>query len=434
MDPSQPPYTDHGGPVRALLASLLAEPEPLLRRIARDVGETEDRVERAVARHVELTSALSAVLAIAEDPQDSAEMPPPAVASVLARLRADAEAAASAGERLEHLLDRHLSTGWVLWEAANADPDANAPTLAALGSALLRAGDQAAAAIAAGHAAAERELIARRTALLREVVHELLDPAAAADLSSAAALARAAAAIGIDQGRDHRVVVASLGEAIDDADPRMARVVRAVARPPRAGQPADLLPIVSTRRGRIVFIDAVDRPSDMRIATALAAVGPGTWWAVASRPVARTAEMAAAAVEAFAALDAAARHAPSGLIVPVGSLALERALLADEALLRAAVEAELGPLLASARSGVELVETIDAFLAEGMSVTGTARRLHLAPRTVTYRLARIEALRGVPLDAAAWRRYAVALAGRELLEGAPGLAGSARSGTATPTD
>ena len=48
-------------------------------------------------------------------------------------------------------------------------------------------------------------------------------------------------------------------------------------------------------------------------------------------------------------------------------------------------------------------------------MTGTARRLHLAPRTVTYRL---RADRGAARRAArcgAWRRYAVLLAARDLL-------------------
>jgi len=41
------------------------------------------------------------------------------------------------------------------------------------------------------------------------------------------------------------------------------------------------------------------------------------------------------------------------------------------------------------------VPTLDAWLASEQSVTGTARRLGIAPRTVTYRLERIAALLGV---------------------------------------
>ena len=47
----------------------------------------------------------------------------------------------------------------------------------------------------------------------------------------------------------------------------------------------------------------------------------------------------------------------------------------------------------------------------------TARQLHLANRTVAYRLAGIEALLGGPLDGPARRRLAVALLVNRLQQG-----------------
>jgi hypothetical protein len=404
----------HGGPVRALLAMMLAEPDALLERIGRDVREGVDIVRPSLERHVELTGAVSLDLAAVERPAADDGERSVATAAVLDRLRMDGSTAADAGETLEVLLDRHLSAGWVIWEAAAASELPGSAVLAALGTALLRAGDLAAAALADGFGATDRDRVARRMAHLRGVLEELLE-VGAEDPPLAARLGRAAASIGLDPARPLRVTVAWLGAPLDDDDRRVSQLARALGRPSRGGHGADPLPIVAARRGRLVILDAADREPDPRLVAGLDAIGPGGWWAVAGRPAAHPAELAASAADATAALEIARRLEPRSRILAVSEVALERALLADPRQLRVAVEAELGVLLAAPRSGPELVETIDAYLAEGMNVTGTARRLGLAPRTVTYRLERIEELRGAPLDSAAWRRYAVLLAARDLL-------------------
>ena len=69
-------------------------------------------------------------------------------------------------------------------------------------------------------------------------------------------------------------------------------------------------------------------------------------------------------------------------------LALERLLLADRYLADATMRRELGPLLADERLGDELIVTLQAYFDAGQNVTAAARRLHLATRTVTYRLER----------------------------------------------
>ena len=157
------------GPVRALLAMLVDEQDALLEAIATDVHEQPDRIRAALERHVELVAALSSDPVLAEVAQDgSVSRLPPASIAVLDRLRADGEAAAEAGERLERLLDRHLSAGWVIWEAA-ARPGETNPAVArrASGARSSMPGDLAAAAIADGFGAAERDRVARRTALVR---------------------------------------------------------------------------------------------------------------------------------------------------------------------------------------------------------------------------------------------------------------------------
>src|SRR5215203_3752429 len=76
----------------------------------------------------------------------------------LRTLRDQAAAEARAVRPMQPVLDRALSAGWVLWGWVAGRHELTADGLRALGDALLRTGDAAAAAIADAHAAAEREI------------------------------------------------------------------------------------------------------------------------------------------------------------------------------------------------------------------------------------------------------------------------------------
>jgi DNA-binding PucR family transcriptional regulator len=167
------------------------------------------------------------------------------------------------------------------------------------------------------------------------------------------------------------------------------------------------------------------------VAGSLAALGDG--WIATTAPAPGLLGTAGAVREATAALAVARRAGRIGTLVPAGSLALERALLAEPDLLRAAVERELGPLLAAPR-GAGLADTMEAYLAERENVRAAARRLGIAPRTVAYRLERIERLLGGRLDAARRARLATALFARRLLGDDDPAAGptAAAGSTAAP--
>jgi DNA-binding PucR family transcriptional regulator len=100
-------------------------------------------------------------------------------------------------------------------------------------------------------------------------------------------------------------------------------------------------------------------------------------------------------------------------------VALELAILADRHRLAAAVEHELGPLLDAPRAGTRLVETFRAWLDHRQNLQATARALGIAPRTVAYRLERVERLTGRPLDGPAVRRLATAVFAADLLDPGP---------------
>ena len=85
-----------------------------------------------------------------------------------------------------------------------------------------------------------------------------------------------------------------------------------------------------------------------------------------------------------------------GWVPEPAHLAVERLLLAQRELAEAAVDHELGPLLRGRATRPELIETLQVYFDAGENMRETARQLHLANRTVAYRLARIEALLGGP--------------------------------------
>jgi DNA-binding PucR family transcriptional regulator len=99
----------------------------------------------------------------------------------------------------------------------------------------------------------------------------------------------------------------------------------------------------------------------------------------------------------------------NGWISELDELALDRLLLSNESLGDAAVRRELGAVLANERFAEELIETLQAYFDSGESVTGAARLLHLATRTVGYRLQRVESVLGHALAGPGSRRLSTAL-------------------------
>lgn len=343
-------------------------------------------------------------------------------ARALATLRDGAAAEARAGRPLQPVLDRALSAGWVTWDRITRRQALGATALRALGDALLRTGDAAAAAIADGHAAAEREIATRSASALRELLDAILD-LPEGDEAGRARLVRRAGELAIPLDRPLTVVVADAGRDLQDGDPAVTEVARLLApgMTSRVGDPRSLGgaqpgSVVAASAGRlVVLVPETRRPPD--VAAALAGLGPG--WTATSAPAAGLLATAGAVREATAALAVARRAGRAGALVPAASLALERAMLAEPDLLRAAVDRELGPLLTAPR-GAGLADTMEAYLAERENVRAAARRLGVAPRTVAYRLERIERLLGGRLDAPRRARLATALFARRLV-GEPGV-------------
>lgn len=334
----------------------------------------------------------------------------------LSRLRLDGSRAAREGESLHRLLDRYLTSGWVLWAAATSRASGSRAAVSALGTALLKAGDAAAAALGEGYAGAEREIADRTGAARREFLDELLD-LPPGDIGAAARITRRAAYFGLASGEAYRVLVVGVGHELEDEGPEVLQVALALDRPSRSGRDSAFsLPIIVTKRGRLVLLVRANWPGIASLDLILDELaGPHGWLAVEAPPAMNLASVADAFDAAFDAylvaqrLGLDRRHSADDLL-------LERALLTDERRLRAAVERELGPILNAPRNGAELLRTVEAYLTTRQNLRSAARVLGVGVRTMSYRLARVEELIERPLAGEVVLRLSTALLARRLLD------------------
>ncbi len=393
------PYAD-------LLEALQQELDPIVAEIVRDVASPGDDLEvLAMSTRAAVESTIAALLRAEE--LSGAE---------LSRLRLAGSRAAREGESLHRLLDRYLTSGWVLWAAATGRPTGRRAAVAALGTALLKAGDAAAAVLGEGYADAEREIAARTGSACREFLDELLD-LPPGDPAAAARITRRAAHFGLASSDTYRVLIAGCGRELEDEGPEILRVALALDRPSRSGgDRASSVPMIAAKRGRLVLLARANWPGVAALDLVLdELMGAHGWLAVEAPPATSLAAVADAFGAAFDALLVAERLGLEGRH-PADDLLLERALLTDERLLRAAVDRELGPILDAPRNGEELLRTVEAYLSARQNLRTTARLLGVGVRTVSYRLARVEELIGRPLAGEVVLRLSTALFARRLLD------------------
>ncbi|BBG05311.1 MULTISPECIES: PucR family transcriptional regulator [Pseudonocardia] len=113
------------------------------------------------------------------------------------------------------------------------------------------------------------------------------------------------------------------------------------------------------------------------------------------------AQVARSYSEARRALTAGLRSPVPGAVVPFAELGVHRLLLQfpDPAELRRFGDEVLGQLFADGSStGADLLTTLSVYFEENSSPSRTARRLHVHPNTVAYRLRRVEEITGLRLD------------------------------------
>jgi hypothetical protein len=358
----------------AIIDRLRARLPELVRDVASDLDEADaDRVAPTVGRFLDM---ITSGPGLGEADRH--------------RLRQEGAVAARQGQALATTLDGYLSTAWVTWDhALRIRPPLEVPAMRALGAALLRAGDDITAEVAEGYTTAERALAATAGAARQAILEELLSPAPS-DPAAASRLLRRATLAGLDAGEAHRLLVLRPSvdvEGLADLGDELGR---------RLGRDPARRPWLVAVRGSDVVAVVGGAWRDARpFVAATTDLADDPWWGIVAGPVPLEG-VAAAYADAIDALRLAPSLLPEHTLADVGGLALERAMVADPRLATAGVERWLAPLADAPRGGPELIRTLAAWLGAGQSVTATARALRVAPRTVSYRLARIATLLEVP--------------------------------------
>jgi hypothetical protein len=357
------------------------------------------------------------------------------LATVLALQHESGAIAARQGRRLILFLSVNAEARRLMWDHGTAELERRGESpkrLEELGRWLLLWSEMSSLAIGEGYRATERELLARDVAARRAALDELLG-AVAVDARSRARLRRRAMRYGLDPDAPFRVVAVLPGPGadptpdhpgIDDEDlDALARRVDHLIRRQRSGDgPGSGIsaPLAVSWRGSVVAILGPDAQEWTRLQDVARTVfGPETTWTAISMRADGIGAWSRAMVELQEGLGVAAAVGRHGVIDDVAELGVERLLLSDPDLAATIIDRELGVLLADPRMGEELVETLQVYVDAGGNRRETARRLHLADRTVAYRLERAEFLLGHGFDGEAGRRLNVALTLRRLAASGP---------------
>jgi DNA-binding PucR family transcriptional regulator len=250
--------------------------------------------------------------------------------------------------------------------------------------------DAAVARLAEGYTEARRRQVRWEENQRREFIEDLLRGDA-----DVARLVERAEPFGLDVARPHQVALAAPSRPLDGADPVVSDLERAVVN--RVG---DREVLVATKDGWIVVIAPTDPPdptrrlADFLHAELSRAPRGGPWRVAVGRAHPGAYGIPRSYEEARDGLDMAVRLRLTSPVIHADQLLVYRVLLRDQPAITDLVHSVLGPLV-RARGGAEpLLTTLEAFFATGGVTTETARRLHLSPRAVTYRLDRVHRLTG----------------------------------------
>jgi hypothetical protein len=375
-----------------IISAIAADSASLVAGVADDVGESPD----AVRPVVELTLRLL--------------LDQPGITKGRAIMRLAGAQAARDGIPAERFLQRFTSTTWMIWEATRAHPSIDRAVLENVGETLLRGIDLLVGAVSDGYNAVDRETVAHDAEMRRALLEDILSTAPA-DPVAAARRRRMADRYGLDPDDLYRVI--AVADRRGDSDAPIEEGAHALGRRlRRPSRPSDSaasfpLPQVVIWRGLVVILAKASWPAADKLSKHLDDLLGPDWVAVAGEQVMGVEGIAATMGRLTLSLRTALRIGRYGWISAPDELALEELLTVDDALLDAAVARELGPVL-DGRMGPELIETLEVYLDSGQNMREAGRRLHLAPRTVAYRLERIARLVGHPLDGAELRRLSIA--------------------------
>ena len=362
----------------ALLAHLRQQKPAVIEVAARDTGIKPERFD----------SAFDQILDLVAKPVPTAEQ--------IESWREQGVALAREGAASARVFDAYLSLNWATWEAVMGAEEIERPVILDFADRLLRGLDDAIAAISEGYLRVEVETAASHADRRRAVLEDVLSASRATPQDRARIRLRCERN-GLAVGGTYRLVLIHLPGRSPEEVETLIDVLEKRIRVPSAhhrARPGIRLPVVLDWRGRVLVFADAQWAGDKRLHEALPAVLGDDIVAIDSGPI----EGVEALVDARANAEYSAAVAEAlgrrGWIGDPSDLALETTFLLDAQLVQKVVDRELGALLADGRMGEELIETLEVYFGAKQNIREAARRLHLAPRTVAYRLERIETLLG----------------------------------------
>ena len=317
------------------------------------------------------------------------------------------------------LVDLYLSATRLLWEQlprlvpAQTGMRVPAGELLAMGTVVLRAADQALAAVAAGYADARRGAVRQEEAYRREFIDDLLG--GQADVGG---LVERAAGYGLHLPARHLVAVIAADPPFSDTG-----VVTGGAEQALRARFADREVLVASKDGRLVCVvpEALGGGGgDTRlllseVAAQVAGSARGRCQAAVGRAQPGARGVFRSYLEARETLELAGRLGLTDAVVHPEQVLVYRVLVRDQAAMTDLVAAVLAPLEQARGGAAPLLATLAAYFTAGNAVE-TARRMHLSVRAVTYRLNRVRELTGyTPSDPAQRLPLEVAVVGARLL-------------------
>lgn len=302
------------------------------------------------------------------------------------------EHAADSGFGLRELTAVHLAEARRAWPHLPGVAAArDAGELRQVGGAVLAALETGIAALAEGHARAQRHAVRRAEAARRTFIDDLLY-----GRSDPGRIAEQAEGFGLRLADRHVVAVAAppADEPYHETHPLLHRVERELA-----GRFGDHDLLVASKDGRLVCVAPTEQRPALDAFVKLAAAGR----VAVSRPHSGAAGVVRSYEEALSALDLADRLGLTASVLNSADLLVFPVLMRDRAAMSDLVRTVLGPLV-HARGGAQpLVETISVYAAAGYVNAEAARRLDLSVRALSYRLERIASLTGFDPDDALQR-------------------------------
>jgi len=304
--------------------------------------------------------------------------------------------AADSGVPLRAAVDLYLTAARLAWPELPAVRDAaDVPRLRDVGTEVLRAVDDAVAALCQGYSQARRAAVRAEEALRREFVDDLL-----VGTSDLAGLVERAPSLGLRLEAVHVVLVITGSRRFVDGR-AMVRDVEAALLGRAGAHPDEPDLMVATKHGQLVCVlpAGQDRGVDPQAAVALVTErlrqeSTLTWRLAVSRPRAGAAGVRLGFEEARAALEVTVRLGIAEPVVHAEDLLVYQVLGRDREPMRELIRSVLLPLEAARGGAAPLVQTLRTYLGTGGVAVHAAQQMHLSVRALTYRLERVRELTG----------------------------------------